>query len=233
MSEEKVKSNSPATTTDKPTTARPKNSRFDSGMRRGNDNRQKGGRGRRPTPREKDEFDQVMIDLARVTRVMAGGKRMRFRACMIIGDRKGKIGWAVAKGADVSIAINKAVNKAKKHLITVKTVDGTIPHPIKVKFKAARVLIKPAKKGSGIKAGGAVRSVLALSGIQDVSAKILGSNNKINNVQAVFKALANLKYGQRLEKSELVKEQGANVAADHNQTNKDSKKTDADNKKSK
>lgn len=171
--------------------------------RKKNDRRpggRRGGRGR--SPKEQDEFDQVMIDLARVTRVMAGGKRMRFRACMVIGNRKGKLGWAVAKGADVSMAINKAVAKAKKNLITVKTVEGTIPHEIRVKFKAAKILMKPAKKGSGIKAGGAVRTVLELSGIENISAKILGSNNKINNVQATFEALNSLKYGAKQESEE-------------------------------
>jgi len=155
-----------------------------------------GGRGRQT---EKDDFDQKMIDLARVTRVMAGGKRMRFRACIVIGDHKGKIGWAVAKGADVSLAINKAASKARKNLVTVRAYKGTIPHPIEVKYKAARVMIKPAKLGSGIKAGGAVRAVLELSGIENISAKILGSSNKINNVRATFKALTSLKYGARLE----------------------------------
>jgi small subunit ribosomal protein S5 len=153
-----------------------------------------GGRGRRPE-REKDEFDQKMIDLARVTRVMAGGKRMRFRACIVVGDGKGRLGWALAKGADVSIAMNKAATKAKKNLVTVRSVNGTIPHVIKVKYKAAQILFKPARKGTGIKAGGAVRSVLELSGIQDISAKILGTNNKITNVHATFIALTSMKYG--------------------------------------
>ncbi len=166
------------------------------GFRRGAPAR--GGRGPRPE-RERDEFDQKMIDLARVTRVMAGGKRMRFRACIVVGDRKGRMGWALAKGSDVSMAINKAVTKAKKHLITVRSVNGTIPHTFEVKYKAARILFKPAKLGTGIKAGGAVRQVLELSGIENVSAKILGSSNKINNVHATFKALSSLKYGQHDE----------------------------------
>src|SRR3989338_7732874 len=111
------------------------------------------GRGRGPrafggrrSDKPTDDFDQVMVDLARVTRVMAGGKRMRFRACLVVGNRQGKIGWAVAKGADVSLAINKAVTKAKKQILTVRTVEGTIPHRIQVKFKAAEVLLIPARK---------------------------------------------------------------------------------------
>ncbi len=187
MAEEKVSQSAPAA-------AAPQQPRFGQrpGQRPGG-RQQSGARGRRPE-REKDEFDQKMIDLARVTRVMAGGKRMRFRACIVVGDRKGRLGWALAKGADVSIAMNKAATKAKKDLITVKSVNGTIPHVIKVKYKAAQILFKPARKGTGIKAGGAVRSVLELSGIQDISAKILGTNNKITNVHATFIALTSMKY---------------------------------------
>jgi len=168
-----------------------------------------GARGRRPE-REKDEFDQKMIDLARVTRVMAGGKRMRFRACIVVGDGKGRLGWALAKGADVSIAMNKAAARAKKDLITVRSVNGTIPHVIKIKYKAAQILFKPARKGTGIKAGGAVRAVLELSGIQDISAKILGTNNKITNVHATFLALTSMKYGATQDEN---KEKIAVIAA--------------------
>lgn len=154
------------------------------------------GRMRRPKKQlnyEKDEFQQKMVDLARVTRVMAGGKRMKFRACMVVGDGKGQVGMAVAKGADVAGAISKAVGKAKKHLISVPIIDGTLPHEVIVKFKAARLLIKPAKKGNGIKAGGVVRIVLDLAGVQDAVGKILGSNNKVNNVTATIQALSSFK----------------------------------------
>lgn len=150
----------------------------------------------------RDEFDQRIIDLARVTRVMAGGKRMRFRACVVVGDHKGQLGYGVAKGKDVTIAINKAVNKAKKALITVNSVDGTIPHQVKVKFKAAKVILRPAPVGTGIIAGGAVRSLLELSGIQNISAKILGTNNKVSNVKATFIALESM-----LDKTRPVKEE--------------------------
>jgi small subunit ribosomal protein S5 len=134
-----------------------------------------------------------MVDLARVTRVMAGGKRMKFRACMVVGDGKGQVGMAVAKGADVADAINKSVGKAKKHLIKVPIIDGTLPHEINLKFKAARLMMKPAKKGNGIKAGGVLRTVLDLAGVKDATAKILGSNNKVNNVTAAIKALNSFK----------------------------------------
>lgn len=143
--------------------------------------------------KQQPEFEQRVIDLARVTRVMAGGKRMRFRACVVVGDRKGNVGWAIAKGADVTIAVNKAVTKAKKRIKKLLIYNGTIPHQTMAKFKAAKVFIRPARKGSGVIAGGAVRAVLELTGYQDINAKILGSDSKINNVQATFKALSQLK----------------------------------------
>ncbi|MBL7022155.1 30S ribosomal protein S5 [Patescibacteria group bacterium] len=143
--------------------------------------------------REKDEFDQRIVDLRRVTRVMAGGKRMRFRACIVIGDGKGQIGYGLAKGKDVAIAVNKAVAQAKNSLLKLDIVDGTIAHQVNKKFKAAQVVFRPAPDGTGIIAGGAVRAVLELSGIKNVSAKILGSNNKVNIVKSVFAALSDLK----------------------------------------
>lgn len=136
-----------------------------------------------------EEFEQKIVDLARVTRVMGGGKRMKFRACMIIGDKNGRLGMGLAKGADVAMAIGKAVTKAKKHMITVPVVEGTIPHEVKKKFKAARIMIRPARKGSGIKAGGVVRIILELAGVKDAVAKIFGSGNKVNNSLATIMAL--------------------------------------------
>lgn len=139
------------------------------------------------------EFEQRIIDIARVTRVMAGGKRMRFRACVVIGDKKGQVGYGLAKGADVTMAITKAINVAKKRLVRIFLVRGTIPHAIREKFGAAKILLKPAPQGTGIMAGGAVRLVLEVAGVENIVGKILGSNNKINNVKATFKALQNLK----------------------------------------
>lgn len=146
-------------------------------------------RGKRPD-RPAQEFEQKIVDLARVTRVMAGGKRMKFRACMVIGDKKGRVAIGIAKGVDVAMAISKSVTKAKKGLINVPIVDGTIPHQVEIKFKAAKLLIKPGKKGSGIKAGGVLRIVLELAGVKDVVAKILGTNNKVNNAKAAIMALS-------------------------------------------
>lgn len=153
-----------------------------------------------PKTKAQSEFEQRIVDLARVTRVMAGGKRLRFRASVALGDKKGRVGWAVAKGTDVAIAVNKAVNKAKKRIFKVRLVNNTIPHQIEKKFKAARVLLKPAKEGTGIIAGGAVRTILELAGIPNIYGKILGrTNNKINNITATFEALKSLKYPQDLK----------------------------------
>lgn len=159
---------------------------------------------RRGGPREVPEFDQTIIDLARVTRVMAGGKRMRFRACVAIGKKNGEFGVGMAKGKDVTLAVNKAVNKAKKNMIKIPIVNKTIPHAIYVKYKAARILLKPAPVGTGVKAGGALRAVLELAGVPNVVGKIIGSNNKITNIHALKIALTSFKkVPERKEKKEV------------------------------
>ncbi len=140
-----------------------------------------------------DDLDQQIIDIARVTRVMAGGKRMRFRACVAIGNKKGEVGIGMAKGADVSLAVNKAVNKARKNIIKVPIIRDTIPHEITYKYGAAKILLKPASRGRGVIAGGAVRTILELAGVKNVTSKILGTNNKVNNVKCAIEALKRLK----------------------------------------
>jgi len=160
--------------------------------RRGNERRPRRN-DRRDRRGEPDDFEQKIVDLARVTRVMAGGKRMRFRACVVIGDKKGKVGLGLAKSNDVSTAIAKATEKAKKALITVQIINGTIAHEIRYKFGAARVLIKPARAGKGITAGGAVRIVLELAGLSNVVSKILGTNNQVANAKCTMAALQTLK----------------------------------------
>lgn len=147
---------------------------------------------REPRQREERDFDQRIIDLARVTRVMAGGKRMRFRACVVLGDHKGHLGYGLGKGADVTLAVQKAATRARRDMITVPIVNETIPHELDVKFKAARLLLKPAPKGTGVMAGGPVRMALELSGIGNIVAKVHGSKNKINNIAALFSALSQL-----------------------------------------
>lgn len=151
-------------------------------------------------PREKPEFDQYVLDLARVTRVTKGGKHMSFRACIILGDRKGRVGFGLAKGKDVQLGVEKAVNQAKKHMITVPIINGTIPHAIVYKFKAATVFLKPAPQGSGIIAGGATRAMLELAGVPNVVSKILGkTKNKVTIVKATFNALQMFKKGGKRE----------------------------------
>ncbi len=156
---------------------------------------QEKNRNQRNNPRIKEEreYEQQLVDLARVTRVVKGGKRLSFRACIVLGNFKGEVGVGVAKGADVSIAIEKAVRKANKNLIKVLIVNETIPHWVLEKYGAAKILIRPAEKGHGLVAGGVVRTVLSLAGLKNVTAKIMGSKNKINNVQATIKALESLR----------------------------------------
>jgi small subunit ribosomal protein S5 len=150
--------------------------------------------------RERSEFDQKVVEVKRVTRVVAGGKRMRFRALVVIGNHKGKVGMGLKKGADVAESVNKAVNAAKKNLITLPLVNETIPHALNVKYKSSSLMLKPAKPGTGVIAGGAVRSVMDLSGVKNVVCKMLGSNNKVNNVKAVFSAFSKMKSKEELWK---------------------------------
>lgn len=143
--------------------------------------------------RPKEEFEQRIIDLSRVTRVMAGGKRMRFRACVAIGDKNGRIGIGLDKGADVTIAISKAVNQAKKVMIEVPITNETIPHDVYMKTGAAKILLKPARKGKGIIAGGAARIIFDLAGVRNISSKILGTTNKVSIARNVIAALSSLR----------------------------------------
>ena len=135
-----------------------------------------------------------MININRVAKVVKGGKRFAMAALVIIGDGKGRVGYGVAKGKDVQFAVEKSARQAKKNLITVPIVKGTIPHAVFSKFKAAQVLLKPAPVGSGIIAGGAVRVVLELAGVPNVSSKIMSrSKNKISLVKSTFEALSGFK----------------------------------------
>lgn len=148
--------------------------------------------------REKREFDQKVVEVKRVTRVVAGGKRMRFRALVVIGDHKGRVGMGLKKGLDVAESVNKAVNEAKKNMITLPLVNETIPHEVKVKYKASQIIMMPARQGTGVIAGGAVRSVMELAGIKNVISKRLGSNNKVNNIKAAFSAFKAMRSKEHL-----------------------------------
>lgn len=144
--------------------------------------------------KEKPEFEQKLLDVTRTARMIAGGRRFSFRAVVIIGNKKGKVGVGVAKGKDVSIAIDKAVKQAKKYLIVVPiTEDNSISYKVEAKYSAAKVMLKPAAKGRGVIAGGTVRTICNLAGIKNITAKILGrTSNKLNNARATIKALENL-----------------------------------------
>lgn len=136
-----------------------------------------------------DEFESKLLDLTRVTRVTAGGKQLRFRAVIVIGDHKGKVGLGVSKGLDVSQAIEKATKAAKKNLVEVPIKENTIPYEIEVKLGPSVIILKPQKKGKGLVAGGTVRTLCQLAGISDVSSKILSrTSNKLNNARATIKA---------------------------------------------
>lgn len=166
-----------------------------------------GGRGRdrrgpKPDVPAESDYEEKNIEISRVTRVTKGGKRMRFRVLAAIGNHKGRVGFGMAKGSDIQSAMSKATNKARKSLINVPIVNETIPHPITIKHGAAKIVMKPAPKGTGIKAGGAVRTTLELAGIPNITAKILGTNNKVSNVKAVFEALSSLKEPQKKVKDE-------------------------------
>ena len=140
-----------------------------------------------------DNFEEKLIQLKRVSKKTKGGNKMGFSALVVVGDRNGKIGFASAKGLDVQNAIAKASAKARRVLVTVPFKNNTVPYEVEEKFKASMVKIMPAPEGSGIIAGGAVRDVLDLAGFKNVSAKMLGSNNKSCVVSCTIKALSKIK----------------------------------------
>ena len=143
---------------------------------------------------QKSEFDERVIQVNRTSKKTKGGNSIAFSVLVVVGDRKGRVGVGLGKAPDVLASIQKASLYAKKHLFAVPMKDGrTIPHRTDVKFGAAKILIKPAPKGSGIIAGSSVRAVLELAGIKDVVGKILGTNNKITNTYATMKALKTLR----------------------------------------
>lgn len=143
--------------------------------------------------KEPKEFEETTLSVDRVTRVVAGGRRLRFRAVVVIGDRKGKVGLGTGKANEVQSAIQKAATVAKRNMIRVPIVHGTIPHEVDTKFKAARIRLVPASEGTGVIAGGALRIVLEHAGVKDVLSKRYGTNNKLVNAQAVMLALQSLR----------------------------------------
>jgi small subunit ribosomal protein S5 len=154
------------------------------------DNRHR--RDRRDMPVEEKQFDERVVNIDRVARVVKGGRRFRFRALVVVGDKKGKVGIGIAKGADVTTAISKAVEVAKKNFVAIKLYKDTIPHEAEAKVGGARILVKPAAPGTGLIAGGVVRTVLEVAGISNALSKSLGSTNKINTAYATMAALTSV-----------------------------------------
>lgn len=157
---------------------------------------QRGGNNRGPrrdqAPQEPKQFEELVINIDRVSRVVKGGRRFRFKALVVVGDRKTKVGVGVAKGQDVQTAVQKATDVAKKNLIVIPIVNETIPHDNEVKFSGAQVLLKPAAPGTGIIAGGVVRSIIGVTGIRNLLSKSLNSTNKVNIAYATVEALRGL-----------------------------------------
>jgi small subunit ribosomal protein S5 len=148
---------------------------------------------RRPEmPQEEKQFDERTLHIDRVARVVKGGRRFRFRALVVVGDRKNQIGNGSAKGADVTAAVNKATEVAKKSFVKVSLYKGTLPHEAEAKVSGARILIKPASAGTGLIAGGVVRTVLEVAGVKNALSKSLGSTNKTNTAYATLAALESL-----------------------------------------
>jgi small subunit ribosomal protein S5 len=169
---------------------RPQGNAARGGDRRGQGPRRRDDRGQ--APREEKIYEETVISIDRVARVVKGGRRFRFKALVVVGDRKNKLGVGVAKGTDVQMAVAKATDVAKKSMVVVPVVNGTIPHEIEVKLDGARVLLKPASPGTGVVAGGVVRSVVNVIGITDLLSKSLGSTNKVNIAYATVNALNKL-----------------------------------------
>lgn len=145
---------------------------------------------RQPQPKE---FQETVIAIDRVARVVKGGRRFRFRATVVIGDGKGRVGLGIGKGGEVITSIAKAIARARRNMITIPLKNGTIPHEVHVRFSGAHIMLKPASPGTGVIAGGAVRNVVEVAGIHDLLTKSFGSTNKVNNAYATIMALSQLR----------------------------------------
>ena len=157
------------------------------------DRPQKNNRRERPVKKEDGGMDKRLVHVRRVTKVVKGGRRFRFTALVIVGNRKGLVGVGYGKAKEVPDAIRKAVDDAFKNIVEVKTKGSTIAHDVEVKYNASRILLKPASEGTGVIAGGSTRPIVELAGIKDILTKSLGSNNSANVVRATIKALTMLK----------------------------------------
>lgn len=166
-------------------------------------NRRKGGRNQAPK-----EFEERLLEVRKVTRVTTGGRQMAFRATMLIGNKKGKIGVGIAKGNDVAIAVQKAVREAYKNIVTVPVAQGgTVPYVLEHKLKACKVRLLPATEGTGLKAGSSLRIVMELAGYENVLSKIIGSNNKLNVALTTIDALKTYKHAEHFSTHTAKKEE--------------------------
>ncbi len=143
-------------------------------------------------PAEEKQFEEQVVHVDRVARVVKGGRRFRFRALVVVGDRKGQVGIGIAKGADVTAAVTKATEVAKKQLVRINLYKGTLPHEAEAKVSGAHILLKPAAPGTGLIAGGTVRTVLEAAGVHNALSKSLGSSNKTNTAYATIAALQSI-----------------------------------------
>lgn len=164
--------------------------------------------------REPSEFTETTLSVDRVTRVVKGGRRMRFRAIVVLGNRKGKVGLGTGKANEVQVAVGKATKAARRAMIRIPLVKGTIPHQVELKFKAAKILIMPASEGTGVIAGGALRVILEHAGVKNVLSKRFGTGNKLVNAQASILALKELKWpgGKVISEEEQAAEEAKKVA---------------------
>ncbi len=162
---------------------------------------------------EPKEFAETTLSMDRVTRVVKGGRRMRFRAVVVIGNRKGKVGLGLGKANEVQVAVQKAVKDARRHMVRVPLTKGTIPHEVEVKFKAAKIRLIPANEGTGVIAGGALRVVLEHAGVKNVLSKRFGTGNKLVNAQASMLALKKLTMTRKNGSTEGLPEEDPEPAA--------------------
>ncbi len=181
----------------------PSSRRTDSRQSNQSGGSRKGRRRNTRRKREPKEFEESIINIDRVTRVTKGGRQMRFRVSVVIGNKKGKVGFGIGKSSEVMLGVSKAVAKAKNNLITVPIFEDSLPHEIVGKFKASTVLLFPAPEGKGIIAGGAVRKILELAGIKNVLSKMHGSRNRINTTYATINALASMQNRAPIKKKDV------------------------------
>ena len=152
------------------------------------------------TRRQESDIDKTLVSVRRVTKVVKGGRTMRFSALVVVGDRKGSVGIGTGKASEVPMAVEKATERAKKNMKKVNIIDGTIPHEAVGKYSTSKILLMPAKPGCGVIAGGSARAVIELAGIKDIVTKIHGSTNKINCVRATLRGLSGLRTREEVAK---------------------------------